>query len=127
MTDCGARSSAPFFCRNVLPGLTLTRKRVEHSELGLTELREETNSAQTMPNKRGSERKSRWWNGSQATHRAVWIANPCDDFPTEMWLACTRNGEQNFVYGNEGIACVCNENVPKDMLETDAETECEGG
>ncbi len=37
----GKVASARFFCRNVLPGLTLTRKLVEASELGLTELREE--------------------------------------------------------------------------------------
>ena len=37
----GKVASARFFCRNVLPGLTLTRKLVEQSELGLTELREE--------------------------------------------------------------------------------------
>ncbi len=37
----GKVASAKFFCRNVLPGLTLTRKLVESSDLGLTELREE--------------------------------------------------------------------------------------
>jgi alkylation response protein AidB-like acyl-CoA dehydrogenase len=37
----GKVASARFFCRNVLPGLTLTRKMVEASELGITELREE--------------------------------------------------------------------------------------